>query len=414
MRLDESVGFERLLPGHRHPLPDARRTALEELHRDISMVSQSPVVTALLDVADAILLVLNAQRQIIAFNSRVPCVKEPSDVLGLRQGEALACVNARGPGGCGAAPACETCGALGAVLGCQGSGRSVEGECLMRSERDGGDSLELNVRATPVLIEDRRFTVVSLRDISSEKRREALEQIFFHDVLNTVTGLRSWTTLLQRPGTDHRRAGERVELLSRQLEREIRDHRALVLAESGALVPNPARVRVADLLRDLDAIFASDFAAQGCRLQLEPVASEVELESDPSLLLRVLVNMVRNALEASAPGGTVRVWCEQLLRQGSQPRLGVGVKALRFSVRNDGVIPPEVRPRVFQRSFSTKAARGRGLGTYSMKLLAERYLGGRVSFVSEPSCGTVFLLELPLGRAPVASSSGGAEQVSRE
>src|SRR3990172_8602146 len=231
MRLDESVGFERLLPGHRHPLPDARRTASEELHRDIGMVSQSPVVTALLDVADAILLVLNAQRQIIAFNSRVPCVKEPSDVLGLRQWEALACVNARGPG-----------------------------ECLMRSERDGGDSLEFNVRATPVLIEDRRFTVVSLRDISSEKRREALEQIFFHDVLNTVTGLRSWTTLLQRPGTDHRRAGERVKLLSRQLEREIRDHRALVLTESGALVPSPARVRVADLLRDLDAIFTSNFA----------------------------------------------------------------------------------------------------------------------------------------------------------
>src|SRR3990172_7508389 len=143
MRLDESVGFERLLPGHRHPLPDARRAESEELHRDISMVSQSPVVTALLDVADAILLVLNAQRQIVAFNSRVPCVKEPSDVLGLRQGEALACVNARGPSGCGAAPACETCGALGAVLGCQGSGRSVEGGWLMRGERDGGGSLGL-------------------------------------------------------------------------------------------------------------------------------------------------------------------------------------------------------------------------------------------------------------------------------
>jgi signal transduction histidine kinase len=414
MRLDERVALERLPMGHRHPLPDARRAEPEELHRDISMVSQSPVVTALLDVADAILLVLNAQRQIVAFNSRVPCVKEPSDVLGLRQGEALACVNARGPGGCGAAPACETCGALGAVLGCQRNERSVEGECLMRSERDGGDSLELNVRATPVLIEDRRFTVVSLRDISSEKRREALEQIFFHDVLNTVTGLRGWTTLLQRPGTDHRRAGERVELLSRQLEREIRDHRALVLAESGALVPSPARVRVADLLRDLDAIFASNFAAQGCCLELEPVASEVELESDPSLLLRVLVNMVRNALEASAPGGTVRVWCEQPRPQGSPLDLaaGVEVRALRFSVRNEGLIPSEVRPRVFQRSFSTKSARGRGLGTYSMKLLGERYLGGKVSFVSEPSCGTVFLIELPLGRAPVASSSGGAERVS--
>ena len=34
--------------------------------------------------------------------------------------------------------------------------------------------------------------------------------------------------------------------------------------------------------------------------------------------------------------------------------------------------------RIFQRSFSTKAERGRGLGTYSMKLLGEGYLHGRV------------------------------------
>ncbi len=411
MRLDESLGFERLLPGHRHPLPDARRAGPEQLHRDIDSVSHSPVVTAVLGVADAILLVLNAQRQIVAFNSRVPCVRKPSDILGLRLGEALACVNARATGCCGTAPACETCGALGAILGCQQSGRSVEGECLIRSELDAGAALEFNVRATPVVVEDSSFTVVSLRDISSEKRRQALEQIFFHDVLNTVTGLRGWTTLMGRAGTDHRRAAERVDLLSRQLEREIRDHRALVLAESGTLVPNPARLRVADVLHDLDAVFASHFAAQGRRLELEPAASGIELEADPSLLLRVLVNMVRNALEASEAGGVVRVRCERLPGR-TAPSERSGVEALRFSVRNDGVIPAAVQPRIFQRSFSTKAPRGRGLGTYSMKLLGERYLGGKVWFVSDPDSGTAFFLELQLAPARVAASSMTHEPVS--
>ena len=65
-------------------------------------------------------------------------------------------------------------------------------------------------------------------------------------------------------------------------------------------------------------------------------------------------------------------------------------------MHNGGVIPPEVQARIFQRSFSTKAARGRGLGTYSMKLLGERYLGGEVSFVSTPETGTVFSIRLPL------------------
>jgi signal transduction histidine kinase len=68
---------------------------------------------------------------------------------------------------------------------------------------------------------------------------------------------------------------------------------------------------------------------------------------------------------------------------------------VQFSVRNPGVIPPEVQLQLFQRSFSTKGA-NRGLGTYSVKLLTERYLGGRVWLNSNPDDGTVFHVWYPL------------------
>jgi sensor histidine kinase regulating citrate/malate metabolism len=57
-------------------------------------------------------------------------------------------------------------------------------------------------------------------------------------------------------------------------------------------------------------------------------------------------------------------------------------------------MPKDVRQQVFQRSFSTKGT-GRGLGTYSMKLLGEKFLNGKVSFKSTAAAGTVFSLELP-------------------
>jgi sensor histidine kinase regulating citrate/malate metabolism len=57
-------------------------------------------------------------------------------------------------------------------------------------------------------------------------------------------------------------------------------------------------------------------------------------------------------------------------------------------------MPSEVQLQVFQRSFSTKGA-GRGLGTYSMKLISERYLQGCVSFVSTAPDGTVFSADYP-------------------
>ena len=379
--------FERLPPGHRNPLPDARRADPDRLQQEIRAVGESPVVTAVLEVADAILLVLNRQRQIVAFNSRVAAVKGPEDVIGRRPGEVFDCVNSLGPGGCGAAPGCRSCGTLGAILGSQERGRAIESECLLRSTSKGG--LEFNVRATQVEVEQASFTVVSLRDISGEKRREALEQIFFHDILNTVAGLRGWAELLRRPHADVPRASDRIDVLARQIEREIVDQRTLVLAERGELVTEPSAVRAGDLLRDVEHVVSGHPISRDRHLEIAPGSADVELVTDRSLLCRVLVNMVRNALEATPPGGGVRLSCE---------REAAGAVHLR--VHNPGAIAPEVQPRIFQRSFSTKAARGRGLGTYSMKLFGERYLGGEVSFVSSQPTGTVFSIRLPPAPRP--------------
>lgn len=100
------------------------------------------------------------------------------------------------------------------------------------------------------------------------------------------------------------------------------------------------------------------------------------------LLRRVLGNRIKNALEAIPPGRVVTVCCAEQ---------GDGVV---FSVHNPGTMPPDVQGQVFQRSFSTKAASGRGIGTHSMKLLGERYLRGQVGFASDEAQGTTFRIRL--------------------
>jgi signal transduction histidine kinase len=375
--------FVRLGSGHWNPVPDPRRADPARLLREIRLVSESPLVNAVLETADAILLVLNLERQIVAFNSRVPGLAAAEDIRGLRPGEALDCVNAGGPGGCGAAPACRSCGALGAILGCQERKLPIEAECSLRSEARGGATFELNARATAVVIDGHPFTVLSLRDISAEKRRRALEQVFFHDVLNAVTGLLGWAALLRKPTADRVRAADRVELLARQLEREIKHQRALVHAEDGMLVPEWADVPPRDILSDLSAICAEHPLARERQLDVDLAAPAAPLRTDRALVVRVLVNAVCNGLEAAPPGGAVRVFGEAT---------GGGAA---FHVQSPAVMPPEVQARVFQRSFSTKAAAGRGLGTYGMKLLGERFLGGKVSFVSRQDVGTIFTVALP-------------------
>jgi signal transduction histidine kinase len=375
----------RLGPLHRHPLPDPRRAPPERLQDEVARVAGSPLVSALLAAADALLLVLNAERQVVATNG--PAGRAP--VAGLRPGEVLSCLNARAPDGCGATRACETCGALGAILDCQRDGHPVAADCHVVTDR-GGAMLELAVRAAPITVEGARFTALALRDVTAAKRREALEHVFFHDVMNTVTGLRGWASLVARGAAGARGAGERVDALTRQLEREIRDHRALVLAEEGTLVPCPSEIPVRDLLCEVAALFTQQALGRERAIEVT-VAPGARVQADPALLSRVLVNMVRNALEATPLGGTVRISCLPGATGGE----------LLFSVHNPGAIPPEAQPRIFQRSFSTKGP-GRGLGTYGMKLLGEGYLGGRVSFTSSPEAGTAFTLALRSGLGPQA------------
>jgi sensor histidine kinase regulating citrate/malate metabolism len=63
-------------------------------------------------------------------------------------------------------------------------------------------------------------------------------------------------------------------------------------------------------------------------------------------------------------------------------------------VHNPTYIEEDIQLQVFNRYFSTKGL-NRGLGTYSMKLLTEGYLQGKLYFNTDPVKGTTFFLTIP-------------------
>jgi len=93
--------------------------------------------------------------------------------------------------------------------------------------------------------------------------------------------------------------------------------------------------------------------------------------------------LLKNALEATPPDGEVTISCK------------TDDKSVSFFVSNPSFIPRSIQLQIFQRSFSTKG-NGRGLGTYSIKLLTDKYLKGKVSFISNENDGTTFKVDLPL------------------
>lgn len=372
-----------------HFLP-ALRMSEEELRRLIERVAAEPAIQVVLAAAGGLVAVLNAQRQVLAVNRAYLArlgVADPAAVLGLRPGEAIGCVHSHDhPGGCGTGPACVSCGAAIALLAAGEVREPAERDCVLTVERDGRrQDLCLRARAAPILVEGSPLLLLFLEDVTTDRRRAALERAFLHDLRNALAALLGAVEELEidRPPAQAALARE-VRTLAWRLAREIEVHQALSVEGDGLPRRRGAPVRLDRVVAELADAVAHHPAARDRHVNLPAMPPRVDLRTEPVLLQRVLSNMLVNALEATPRGGEVR--------------LDVSVEGgtVTFSVWNAGVIPAAVVPRVFQRYFTTKEGLGRGQGTWAMKLLGETHLGGRVDFTTSEADGTVFRLALPL------------------
>lgn len=365
----------------------SERASLEDVRRQGEYFAGDRIVRPLLDAVPTILAILNRQRQMVFANRALFDFLElhpDAGLFGRRPGEVMGCLHAsEGDGGCGTSESCSACGALLAVLAAL-NGQSDVRECRMaRKDGDRVENLDLRVWATPFAHGGEDFTVFALTDISHEKRRQALERIFFHDILNVAGSVRGFAELLKNYQPGNRE--EIYDLMfqgAEQIIDEIQGQRTLVAAESGDLKVNLEKLPSRGFLERLVEIYRLHETAQGRQLTLADESEDIAFHSDRSLLGRVLGNMVKNALEACRPGEAVTVGCR---RKG---------RSVEFWVHNPGVVPQKTRLQIFKRSFSTKGS-GRGLGTYSMKLLSG-YLAGDISFASSVEDGTVFCARYPL------------------
>jgi signal transduction histidine kinase len=261
-------------------------------------------------------------------------------------------------------------------------GTTAVQEC--RITRTDGTALDFQVWATPLVLEGQVFSMFALKDISAEKRRDALERIFFHDVLNTAGALMGFAEMLMDAAPPELNTlTERVYKLSKQIADEIIAQQEITSAENNELSVHPVGVDSLRLLQEVAESYKQHDIANDKQIMVDPCSRAVTLTSDEILLRRVIGNMLKNALEASVPGQSVTLLCEL---RGNE---------VVFEVRNPTFMPRNAQLQVFQRSFSTKGA-GRGLGSYGMKLLSERYLKGRVSFTTSPEEGTCFTARYPL------------------
>lgn len=345
---------------------------------------------SLLNAVHDLILVLDQECRVVTANKAMleflgnPDIKT---LTGRRPGDIFQCTSHLeylNQGGCGVSPACGSCGLVKAFaeategLSGQRDYRMLRSPASLKSAQ----AAEFKVRTSVIELDGRPLIVAALVDQTREKHRRSMERIFFHDVLNTMGGLLGLTECLQAEAPEAMQPD--ISLFQSALDAvmdEVLGQKALIEAESGELAPVFSPVDLGIALHVLAKTYARQPLAQAKEIRVE-TEGDLRVVTDPTLVRRVLSNLLKNALEAESPPCAVTLSARE---QGRE---------VRVSVHNPCAMNEQAKVEVFHRCYTSKGY-GRGLGTYSVKLLCERYLQAKVGFSSSRDQGTTFWVLLP-------------------
>ena len=365
------------------------RTSKKDLLNDYKHIIANPYFDKLLNCVPNIVAIINSNRQIIYSNNILleqVKIMSVEDVLGVRLGESVDCIHSdTEESGCGTSENCLYCGANMAIRESQKKKIVVTNECRITSEVNGYETnFEFAVTVTPLEWNKRQYSVVALNDISSSKRRLYLEKIFIHDIINKIGSLNCYLEMLQETkGNDKDNEFLKGAInLSNDITDDIVAQRELLAAEADSLIAHNIYIKTTDIINVVVNQMQHHNASQGKIIKIDSKTADETIYTDYSLIRRVVMNLVKNALEAVSQDETITIGCDKRKNE------------FVLWVHNPTFISREYELQIFQRSFSTKG-NNRGLGTYSIKLLTEKYLGGKVNFSTNKKTGTIFRVFLP-------------------
>ncbi|HEX8698589.1 MAG TPA: HAMP domain-containing sensor histidine kinase [Myxococcaceae bacterium] len=228
--------------------------------------------------------------------------------------------------------------------------------------------------------------------LALQRDKDQLTQFLVHDLRSPLSALSMTFSILENElatASGGLRQSVRTGVaVTARMERMIAELLDIPRLEEGRLELKPQRIGALGLVEEVRLASAS--AAQFRRLKLEVEIPEgLEFQGDRSLLLRVVENLVTNALRYTPPNGRVRM-------EVGTNEAGTGIY---FAVRNDGTpIAPEQRERLFDKYVQGEKEKGTrsgyGLGLYFCKLAVEAH-GGRITVEDVPGWPTSFVARIP-------------------
>ncbi|PYN36619.1 MAG: hypothetical protein DMD98_06975 [Candidatus Rokuibacteriota bacterium] len=259
------------------------------------------------------------------------------------------------------------------------------------------------ILSTAVLRDDQKRVIgalVVVTDLSAVKALErnqrrvehfAIMARFYagiaHEIRNPLAAISNFISMLPDRFDDPEYRDTAVRLLPNEVARIVRlaDRLRLMAPSEGGKL---SAVALPPLLNDIVAIHSPAAQEQQVKITLQCPEDLPRILGDPSQLVQLFVNLLRNAIEAMPAGGTVSIDAECVLA-----RTAPGCVTVRVVDEGPG-IDPAVRAKIFEPFFTTKPA-GTGLGLSICREIAD-FHRARLTLLPRTSFGgTVAEVEFP-------------------
>jgi PAS domain S-box-containing protein len=291
--------------------------------------------------------------------------------------------------------------------------RALRGETVVQSQQrvrriDSGREVILSVNATPVRDSGGKvvMAVVTIEDITTMKQAEEslrtseklvavgrMAGTLAHEINNPLSAITDLIYLLSRNYKLDQNERDSLHLIDRELER-IRHIVANTLSFYRD-TSSPVRVNLSDVLDSVLSLNARKIERKQLRVS-KRIEANVSVTGFPGELRQVLLNLVANAIEATAERGKLSI------RIFRSVQWSIGVPGVRIVIADNGYgISSEYRSKLFQPLFTTKGEQGTGLGLWVSAGIVRKHHGeirlhSSTRFGRSGTCFSIFLpLELP-------------------
>ena len=261
-------------------------------------------------------------------------------------------------------------------------------------------TIELSIKATSFKIKNDELILLSIQDIRNELDEKELDswmkliRVLMHEIMNSIAPITSLSESLTRFFTIDGRPALPEEVDEKTIQTTIRGLNVIKEQGNGLMLfvesyrkltrllkPDRTIFKVTDLVDRIKVLYFSLENIDKVKLTVTVNPPEIELFADENLISQVLLNLLKNAVEAISNQAEGRI------------HIVVGYIANRIEIcvaDNGPGIPPDIMEQIFVPFFTTRE-NGSGIGL-SLSRQIMRLHGGSLHVRSVPGKETVFSL----------------------